>query len=74
MKTTLNPTITIDFRPEEYFLVHDKKGLGGEEWYLAYRIDMSNKGKPDQVGGARLHLFDNFEVEEFKKYFEVIEI
>ena len=70
MEIKLNPVITIEFKPEDYFLLHN---LTADEWSLNYKIDMSYKGKSPDIGMGRLFL-DKSEVEEFKKYFDLVEL
>ena len=56
-------SLVVDFSLKDYFLVHFKEK---DEWTLNHRIDMSYKGKEDQVGTTRLHL-EEYEVEMAKK-------
>ena len=62
-------SVQFDFSPKDYFLTKEKDGWA---WALSYRIDMSYKGKDDQVGSVRLFLTDQ-EYETLKDYFDIYE-
>lgn len=76
MKTTKKITISIDFTPEEYFLVREieKEPFGGgTKWYLGYKCDRSDKGKEPELGATRIYL-EGDEIEECKKWFDIVEL
>lgn len=60
-----NTRVVFEATPAEYFLVYNQSGVE-YPWSLSHRIDMSYKGKDDQVGGVKFYLADE-EAEACKK-------
>lgn len=63
--------VSFDFSPEHYFLVYSRDDRFGVDnnlmaWSLNPRIDMSYKGKDDQVALPIIYLSDQ-EAEQCKK-------
>ena len=64
-----NLVITIPLGANEYCLYKDRHG----QWSVNYKIDMSYKGKPPQLGLQVVSLRDKKVIEELKKKLDVFE-